>query len=74
MAVSQAANLVEKLVGHGDNASVTTDVSHYANEHGRETGEKILATTWQGKNAVTLGALMQSTPIFNGLAVDVLTT
>lgn len=61
MALSQAANLVEDLVGHGDNASITTDVSNYANEYGRETGEKILAATWQGKNAVTLGTLTQST-------------
>ncbi|KAJ5288248.1 hypothetical protein N7478_003934 [Penicillium angulare] len=54
MTVSQAANLVEKIVGHGDNSSVTTDISHYDNEYGLETGDKILATTWQGKNAVKL--------------------
>lgn len=29
MAVSQATNLVEKIVGHGKNASVTTDVNNY---------------------------------------------
>lgn len=55
MAVSQAANLVEKVVGHGDNANITTDVSNYNNEYGRETGAKILATTWQGKNSVKVG-------------------
>lgn len=55
MAVSQAANLVEKAVGHGDNATITTDVSNYNFEYGRETGEKILATTWNGKNSVKLG-------------------
>ncbi|RAK80417.1 zinc-dependent alcohol dehydrogenase [Aspergillus fijiensis CBS 313.89] len=52
-ATTQAANLVEKLVGHGDNATVTTDVSNYAKgESGEETGEKIKATIWQGKNTV----------------------
>ena len=56
MAASQAANLVEKAVGHGHNASITTDVSNYKGEYGEETGEKILATTWQGKGQVKLGA------------------
>ncbi|RAH73716.1 zinc-dependent alcohol dehydrogenase [Aspergillus aculeatinus CBS 121060] len=52
-ATTQAANLVEKLVGHSDNATVTTDVSNYAKgESGEETGEKIKATIWQGKNTV----------------------
>lgn len=60
MAASQAANLVESMIGHGDNASITTDVSHYNNEYGMETGDKILATTWQGKKQVRLGSL---TPI-----------
>ncbi|KAJ5587760.1 uncharacterized protein N7459_003525 [Penicillium hispanicum] len=54
MAASQAANLVENMIGHGDNASITTDVSHYNNEYGMETGDKILATTWQGKKQVKL--------------------
>ncbi|KAJ5562505.1 hypothetical protein N7535_003044 [Penicillium sp. DV-2018c] len=52
MAMSQAANLVEKLVGHDNNATVTTDVSNYKNEYGEESGEPIKATTWQGKNSV----------------------
>lgn len=55
MAMSQAANLVEKVLGHGDNATVTTDVSNYSNEYGVETGEMIKATTWQGKNQVKVG-------------------
>ncbi|KAJ5340453.1 hypothetical protein N7541_009577 [Penicillium brevicompactum] len=53
MAFTQAANVVERMIGHGDNATVTTDVSNY-NDHGMETGERILATTWQGKNNVKL--------------------
>lgn len=59
MATSQAANLVEKAAGHGDNASITTDVSNYNNEYGMESEEKILATTWQGKKQVKLGRLLQ---------------
>lgn len=54
MAFTQAANLVEKAVGHGDNASITTDISNYNNEHGMETGDLIQATVWDGKNQVKL--------------------
>ncbi|KNG88718.1 alcohol dehydrogenase [Aspergillus nomiae NRRL 13137] len=55
MAASQAANLVEKVIGHSDNATVTTDVSNYdKGAYGQETGEKIKATTWQGKNSVQI--------------------
>lgn len=53
MAASQAAGLVEKVIGHGDNAAVTTDVSNYSkNDYGQETGARIKATTWQGKNSI----------------------
>jgi hypothetical protein len=55
MAVSQGANIVEKIVGHGDDANITTDVSKYDNEFGEESGERIQATTWQGKNQVKVG-------------------
>ena len=55
MATTQAANLIEKALGHGDNATITTDVSSYDNEHGVETGVMIQATTWQGKNHVKVG-------------------
>ncbi|GMF72900.1 unnamed protein product [Aspergillus oryzae] len=58
MAASQAANIVEKVVGHNDNATVTTDVSNYnKGAYGQETGEKIKATTWQGKNSVQIAAI-----------------
>lgn len=55
MAMTQTANLVEKTLGHGDNATITTDVSNYANEYGMESGEMIQATTWQGKNQIKVG-------------------
>ncbi|KAJ5461576.1 uncharacterized protein N7458_003128 [Penicillium daleae] len=54
MAVSEAANIVEKVIGHDDNATITTDVSNYRNEYGMETGPLIKATTWQGKNKVSV--------------------
>lgn len=56
MATSKAANLAEGAVGHGNNATVTTDVSNYAeNDYGEDTGQKIKATAWQGKNSVKIG-------------------
>lgn len=55
MAASQTANLVEKAVGHGDNATITTDISNYKNEYGRDSGDLILATTWQGKKSIKMG-------------------
>lgn len=60
MAATQAANLVEKAIGHGDTATTTTDISNYDNEYGVETGEKILATVWEGKNEVGLGSYAQN--------------
>jgi len=55
MAFTQAANLVEKAIGHGENSSITTDISNYNNEHGMETGDPIQATVWDGKNQVKVG-------------------
>lgn len=63
MATTQAANLVEKSLGHGDNATITTDVSNYDNEHGVETGEMIQANTWQGKNRVKVGKQERQWPV-----------
>ena len=59
MAMSQAANVAERIVGHGDNADIATDVTNYAKgDYGEETGTRIKATTWQGKNSVKIGALV----------------
>ena len=56
MAASRAANVAEMAVGHSGNATVTTDVSNYGKEgYGEDTGAKIKATTWQGKNSVKVG-------------------
>jgi hypothetical protein len=61
--MTQAANLAEKILGQGDNATITTDVSSYDNEHGVETGEMIQATTWQGKNQVKVGKREKELPV-----------
>lgn len=57
MALSQAANLVERLVGHTGDATTEQnmtnpdrDIAKYADP----SGEKMLALTWQGKNSVKL--------------------
>lgn len=56
MATSQAANIAERVAGHGDNADIATDITNYAQEGaGEETGTKIKATIWQGKRSVKLG-------------------
>ncbi|PLN85691.1 threonine dehydrogenase [Aspergillus taichungensis] len=55
MAASQFANLVENLVGHDDNANVTTDISNTNKVEGaQDTGERIKATVWAGKNKVEI--------------------
>jgi hypothetical protein len=56
MAATRAANLVERAIGHthGD-ANIHTDISNYNNEFGTETGEKIRAAIWKGKNDVGIG-------------------
>lgn len=59
MAMSQAANVAERIVGHGDNADIATDVTNYAKgDAGEETSTRIKATTWQGKKSVKIGALV----------------
>lgn len=57
MALSQAANLLEKALGHTGDATTEQnmtnpdrDIAKYADP----SGEKMLALTWQGKNSVKL--------------------
>jgi threonine dehydrogenase-like Zn-dependent dehydrogenase len=55
MAVSQAANLVEKAIGHLGVATTEQDVSNPARDRERfadPSGEKMKALAWMGKNAV----------------------
>ena len=56
MALAQAAAVAEKVIGHGDNATVTQNVSNPAKnraKYGHPT-EKMKALTWQGKNSVKI--------------------
>ncbi|KAI0426334.1 GroES-like protein [Xylaria sp. FL1042] len=49
MSMSQAATVVEKVLGHDDNAVTAQDVSNYSE---RENGETMKALCWMGKNSV----------------------
>ena len=57
MALSQAANLVEKAVGHGENAVIEQDVTNPARDRERygDPSEKMKALAWMGKNKVEVG-------------------
>ena len=53
--VAQAANLIEKAVGHGDNANTAQNVSNPGRDrekYGDPSGERMLALAWMGKNSV----------------------
>ncbi|KAI9651652.1 MAG: hypothetical protein M1831_000555 [Alyxoria varia] len=60
MAVAQAANLVEKAIGHGDNATIVQDVSNPAKDRSKfgHPTETMKALCWMGKNKVQI----QETP------------
>lgn len=57
MALSQATYLVEKALGHGDNATIEQDVSNPAldrKKYADPSGETMKALAWMGKNDVQL--------------------
>lgn len=57
--MSQAANYVEKVLGHGDNAVTEQNMTNPARDrqkYGDPSGEKMLALAWMGKNDVQVGA------------------
>lgn len=56
MALSQAAWLAEKAIGHGDNAITAQDVTNPGNkEEWGDKSETMKALVWYGKNTVKLG-------------------
>ena len=58
MAVSQAANLIEKVLGHNDGGVTAQDVANPARDRAKyadPSGEKMLALVWNGKNTVDVG-------------------
>lgn len=57
MATSQATYLIEKALGHGDNAITEQDVSNPARDRQKyadPSGETMKALVWMGKNDVQL--------------------
>ena len=61
MALSQAANLLEKAIGHTGDATTEQNMTNPARDrakYGDPDGETMLALTWQGKNSVQV----QETP------------
>lgn len=58
MAASRAANILESVFGHRDNAATQQDVSNPANsprEWAAESGERMKAVVWKGKQNVAIG-------------------
>jgi len=55
MAMSQAANLVEKVLGHNDNAVTEQNITNPARDRAKyadPSGETMQALVWNGKNSV----------------------
>jgi hypothetical protein len=55
MALSQAATLAEKIIGHGNNATTEQDVTNPGRDRAKyadPSGEKMKALVWMGKNKV----------------------
>ena len=57
MALSQAASLVERVLGHGTNAVTEQDVTNPGRDRAKyadPSGETMKALVWMGKNTVEL--------------------
>lgn len=55
MALAQAAALVEKVIGHGDNATTEQDNTNPGRDRAKyadPSGEMMKALVWMGKNTV----------------------
>ena len=58
MALSQAANYIEKALGHGDNATTEQNMTNPERDRQKyadPSGEKMKALAWMGKNEVQVG-------------------
>jgi len=58
MALSQAASLLEKVIGHNDSAITEQDVTNPARDRTKyadPSGEMMMALVWRGKNSVAVG-------------------
>jgi hypothetical protein len=57
MALSQAAALVEKVIGHDNNETTEQDITNPARDRAKyadPSGEKMKALVWMGKNKVEI--------------------
>lgn len=55
MALSQAAAVLEKVIGHGDNATTEQDITNPSRDRAKyadPSGEKMKALVWMGKGKV----------------------
>jgi hypothetical protein len=57
MAQTRAANVVEKAIGHRENAETQQDVSNPA-RGAHEPGETMKVLVWKGKKNVQIGKLV----------------
>lgn len=58
MTTSQGLFIIEKAIGHGDNALTEQDVSNPSKDpehYGNPSGEMMKALVWMGKNSVKVG-------------------
>ena len=66
MAVSQAANLLEKAMGHTDTAIIEQDVTNPARDRAKyadPSGETMKALCWMGKDDVQVCEFLASTTL-----------
>ncbi len=60
MALSQAAALVEKVIGHDNNATTAQDITNPGRDRSKyadPSGETMKALVWMGKNSVQIRKL-----------------
>ncbi len=70
--MSQAANLVEKVIGHTGNAITEQDVTNPARDRAKyadPSGETMKALCWMGKNSVKVGKTAYS-PVLRKVGTD----
>lgn len=63
MALSQAAALVERALGHGDNATTEQDITNPGRDRAKYadlSGETMKALLWMGKNSVQIRTFYSS--------------
>ena len=69
MAMAQAANLVEKVLGHQENAVTEQNMTNAARnreKYADPSGEKMKALVWMGKSTVEVGKILLQIPCSKG--------